>query len=369
MDNLLNDGNFDAIIVGAGPGGAATAKALTQKGFNAVILEKRRLPRHKCCSGLLFGESQVLLKEYFGGLPPEELYCKPKIINASNVVGYEEGRGFYEWYWEWPKKKISFPRDYLNIWRDKFDFWLARQSGAEILNPCAFKGFSLERDMVIVKANKGKESIKLRGKYLIGADGASSKIRDILDPDFKKTYMEVLVYQVYYRYQPMGLLQDHFYVFKNFSPHALLGGLHKKDDLLAIPVVVPKGVNPRPCMEDLKNFLRKKFNLKVGKPVRQESTFMNSISFTSKFCQGRERVLLVGDAAGLIHMNGSGIDTALDSGYQAGMAVARAIKTGGDAVNLYYDQTQDIRDHIGECNKHQQMFPVSFLSADGQPCG
>jgi flavin-dependent dehydrogenase len=77
---------------------------------------------------------------------------------------------------------------------------------------------------------------------------------------------------------------------------------------------------------------------------------------TVNFHQGRGKVLLVGEAAGLLHMNGSGIDTSIDSGYRAGGAIAEALKNDVDAWQLYYDRTRDIRDHIEECSKHQQMF-------------
>ncbi len=85
---------YDVIIIGSGPAGSSAAKSLTQWGLKTLILEKEQLPRYKCCSGVLFGEAQALLQKYFGGLPPEEVYCTPKIINASNVQVYKEGEGF-----------------------------------------------------------------------------------------------------------------------------------------------------------------------------------------------------------------------------------------------------------------------------------
>ena len=87
--------SYDVIVIGSGPSGASAAKCLTQKGLTTLILEKEKLPRYKCCSGVLFGEAQELLKKYFGGLPSEELYCKPKVLKESNVKGYRENEGFF----------------------------------------------------------------------------------------------------------------------------------------------------------------------------------------------------------------------------------------------------------------------------------
>ncbi len=98
------ENEYDVIVIGSGPAGSSAARALVQCGLKTLILEKKKLPRYKCCSGVLFGEAQALLKKYFGELPPEEFYCKPKVINASDILVYREGEGFSQWYWEWPKK-------------------------------------------------------------------------------------------------------------------------------------------------------------------------------------------------------------------------------------------------------------------------
>ena len=47
MDNTT----FDAAVVGAGPGGALTAYFLSCRGLKTLVIEKKRLPRHKPCAG------------------------------------------------------------------------------------------------------------------------------------------------------------------------------------------------------------------------------------------------------------------------------------------------------------------------------
>jgi flavin-dependent dehydrogenase len=347
---------YDVVIIGSGPTGSSAARSLTQLGLKALILEKEKLPRYKCCSGVLFGEAQELLKEYFGGLPPEEIYCKPKVINASNIQVYREGEGFSQWYWEWPKKNQVFSKDYLNIWRDRFDHWLVLKSGATIIDDCPFKGFELENEKIKVFAGRTGKEIVFRGKYLIGADGGNSKVRDILDPEFKKSYQELTVNQVYYEYESLGIDADKWYLFYVPELGDANGSVHIKDDLLTLCVGTLDGKNLKKYMENFIAFLEKKYNTKAGKFVRQEGCVINTMFITGSFHQGRGKVLLAGEAAGLLHMNGSGIDTSLDSGYRAGKAIAEAIKNGTNAWQLYHDQTKDIRDHIKECAKHQQMF-------------
>ena len=48
---------YDAVVVGAGPAGAAAAKALCEAGRRVLLVERFRLPRYKSCSGILIKKS------------------------------------------------------------------------------------------------------------------------------------------------------------------------------------------------------------------------------------------------------------------------------------------------------------------------
>ena len=41
----MDQGDADVLVVGAGPGGAATAHALAQTGLDVLLLEKTAFPR------------------------------------------------------------------------------------------------------------------------------------------------------------------------------------------------------------------------------------------------------------------------------------------------------------------------------------
>ena len=40
---------FDAVIVGAGPAGSATAIGLARRGYNVALIDKQNFPREKLC--------------------------------------------------------------------------------------------------------------------------------------------------------------------------------------------------------------------------------------------------------------------------------------------------------------------------------
>jgi flavin-dependent dehydrogenase len=52
----MNDTVFDAVVVGAGLGGAVAALSLAQRGARVALIEAARLPRHKVCGEFLSPE-------------------------------------------------------------------------------------------------------------------------------------------------------------------------------------------------------------------------------------------------------------------------------------------------------------------------
>lgn len=64
----------DVLIVGASLAAAAAAKRTVDAGLETVILERKELPRHKICSGILSPRGHRFLLEIFGPLPREVLH-------------------------------------------------------------------------------------------------------------------------------------------------------------------------------------------------------------------------------------------------------------------------------------------------------
>ena len=49
----MNVRQVDVLVIGGSLAAAATAKRLTDAGYETVVLERKKLPRHKICSGIL----------------------------------------------------------------------------------------------------------------------------------------------------------------------------------------------------------------------------------------------------------------------------------------------------------------------------
>ena len=112
---------YDAVVVGAGPAGAAAAKALCEAGRRVLLVERFRLPRYKSCSGILIKKSLGLVKQYFGEEVPSAVCCAP--VENRGMIFTDDKGGEY-----------AFRQEGRNVWRGAFDGWLvakAAESGAE----------------------------------------------------------------------------------------------------------------------------------------------------------------------------------------------------------------------------------------------
>ena len=345
---------YQVIIVGSGPAGAACAKALKDENIEVLIIEKEELPRHKICSGILFGQTQVLLKQYFGTLPSEEVYCEPKIIKASNIQEWNREKGFLTYVWELPKDGQSFPQNYYNVWRNTFDFWLLNESGAEYKDTCMFQGYSTHNNKIRVDVSlKNKGNGFLYCSYLVGADGGNSPLRKTLDSSLNKQGNEVVIYQTYYRILDMGSLEDaHWYVFFESQIGDMLSCVHRKDEFLTLCVGGLKGRNLKESMEKFKTFLAENFHVVLSDRERGEGCVLRPpLPFL-----GKDKVVLTGEAAGLMYLNGEGISAALDSGYHAGKTIAQGIKKGGNVLEIYKKNTEEIVRHVKLCSQRLHFF-------------
>lgn len=355
---------YPVIIVGAGPAGSACAKALKNEGINPLIIEKNNLPRHKTCSGILFGQTQALLKEYFAQTVPASVCCRPEIIKASDIQEWINGKGFCTYQWEIPKDGQSFSSEYINVWRDKFDHWLLKQSGAVYRDNCLLYNFSDEGNKVTVEVlykNESGTHTKHKSQtpnlascsYLIGADGANSKVRGRLDPLWNKSAPKIIIYQAYFIFLDIGnLKQGQWNVFFEPDIGDILCSAHCKDDLITLCVGGFKGRNLKNSMEKFKTLLSDKFGVVFGQEERWEGCVVRAAEPNL----GRGRVILTGEAGGFMYLNGEGISAAIDSGFRCGKAVAYALKENKSAVDIYNNNTTDLLVHMNMCTKQTHFF-------------
>ena len=118
----LSASKYDVIVVGGGPGGSAAAKRCAEHGLKVLLLEKRKRPRHKVCSGWLMGSfTQKIVDRVFGPVPLNVLNDPPHL--SGFMIHAPGGKR------EIVEGKIP------QAWRKDLDYWMnqkASEAGVEI---------------------------------------------------------------------------------------------------------------------------------------------------------------------------------------------------------------------------------------------
>ena len=158
----------DIIIVGAGPGGSATAKFLAERGYDVILYEKRQeigAPK-RCAEGISLGGLERLKLN-----PPAN--CIRQKINGARI--YAPNGKFVE---------IDYGKDNGYILERKlFDKWLAEEAarkGAKIQAKTYIKEVLKEDGKIVgVKGEFIGKEFSEKCKVLVAADGIESKISKI----------------------------------------------------------------------------------------------------------------------------------------------------------------------------------------------
>ncbi len=326
---------YDVVIVGAGPSGAAAARGLVNEGLKVLVIEKKRLPRYKMCSGIIFKKAQDITEKYFGKIP-QSAYVTPNILKG---VRFWFANGHYA---DWPFSKEGSGAP--NIWRSEYDYWLITNSGAEIRDYWSLKRFKDSGGCITVEcySEAGKKTETIQCRYLVSAEGSMSVIRAGLDPEFERGLKWFVAYQNYYE-GDSDLDPLYYNGFLDSEYGDVYAWFSVKDGLQVFGTAVRKGVKINSFLDNYTEMLKKRFGLKLGTLIRKAGCQGNDMCTTGRFYLGRGNVLLVGEAAGFLNAFGEGISCALSTGLFAAEAITKGIKSDGNVLSLYTELTTQER--------------------------
>jgi geranylgeranyl reductase family protein len=149
---------YDAIVIGAGPGGSTAAYHLAKAGVRTLLLEKAKLPRFKACGG---GISALLAET----LPVD---ISSSIRATTNFIQFT-----YYGNADPVQVQLNCPLYLVN--RPDFDDQLAQaaaNSGAQLLEECSVSDVRKSLAEYAVQTDKGY----FYADYVIAADGVHSAI-------------------------------------------------------------------------------------------------------------------------------------------------------------------------------------------------
>ncbi len=296
--------HYDVAVVGGGPAGAATARELGRQGVRVALLERERLPRYKTCGGGLVHRALR-----YGELDASTV--AERVCNSAALYFHDIGKRF--------TARSDFPLIALTM-RDRLDYQLvemATAAGAELLASCRVTGLEQNGGPVRLVTERGA----LTADYVVAADGALGEVAKLAGWQDDRHMIPALEYEL--------PVEDH--VMERFAhePRFDVGTIplgyawvFPKASHLSVGVLsVQRGA--RALREHLERYLSL-----LGIPLDARATrhgYVIPVRPRSRLL-ARDRILLVGDAAGLADpVTAEGISFALKSGLLAARAVA-----GGD---------------------------------------
>jgi len=169
---VSSDEHADIIVVGAGPGGSATAHALAQTGLDVLLLEKTAFPREKVCGDGLTPRAVKSLVEMGVDTSVENGFIRNR---GLRIIG-----GDVTLELPWPEL-ASYPDYGLVRPRLDFDELLARtaqKAGARLHEQTNVTGPVVEKGRVmgVTARTPDRTEVTYRAPITIACDGSSARL-------------------------------------------------------------------------------------------------------------------------------------------------------------------------------------------------
>lgn len=291
----------DVAVVGAGPAGCSAALALAQSGHTVVLIEKAALPRYKTCGGGLLHRAYKLL-------PPAVATVVERQFNSVALNFLGTSRNF--------TVNRAQPIVHMTM-RAELDCLLARAAaaaGARVVESCPVRQLDEQPEYIELRT----DTETFRAKFVIAADGVYSATARAAGWPALPALAPALEYEIY----PAEGDFSRFSHVPRFDFNAIAAGyawVFPKRTHLSVGIVSTQRVSNE-LQNRLADYLRFLGLHRVEK-VERHGYLIPIMPRREPLARGR--VLLVGDAAGLVDpVMAEGISHAILSGQLAATALS-----------------------------------------------
>lgn len=327
---------YDLAIIGAGPAGSTVARLLGNR-YRILVVDKRDLdqpissnmPRPgqtKCCGGLLAPDAQRMLARFGLGIPANILE-NPQIFIVRTIDLNTRNEQYYQ-------------RHYLNMNREAFDRWLVSliPGNAACRFQTVLNGIHDQGDHFTVHLSSNGQSYEEQARFIIGADGAFSKVRRLIEP--------VSTIPAYISIQEW---------FETLTPSPCFSAVFDSEitDFYCwtIPkegsLIVGAALKPGPGAIAKFQLLKTKladYGFSLQKSTKKEGCHLLRPASVSQLILGQGRIALIGEAAGWISPSSAeGLSYAMHSAW----LLAETLSEGtGDFIKRYRRKSIHLQTNI-----------------------
>ena len=299
---------YDALIVGAGPAGGYLAYHLARAGLKVLAIDKAKFPRDKTCGGGISQKTLALIE--FDLTPVIRRRISGAYLtyqNRDTMVKDLPGRGG------------------AAVLRSEFDWYILQQAiarGAEFIGETNYESARQVSDHLEVLTSRGR----FLAKYLVGADGVYSRVRNIAFGHDLVSYAPAVEALIFVPANILEKFQNRVVFDFGGMPNGY-GWIFPKDNHLNVGVF---SIYPRKeISRDLKRFMSFYATLHASTRI-EYSGFAIPLKNRKQQFQ-KAGILLVGDAAGFAEsFYGEGIYFALKSA-----------RVASEAIQLAFDRPTD----------------------------
>ena len=318
---------FDAIVVGAGPGGCAAAIQLVKAGWDVALLDKAAFPRDKVCGDFISPRS-IRVLENLGALPAVEAANPNKITGASM---YLNGQHVTSGVIPQVEALNGFGYTLPRFTFDEILFRHAQRLGVETVENCRVDDFSTESEWATVHAIEAGKQVTRRARLVIAADGAHSILAKRLGNENRSSKARIVALRAYYEQIGGDETQaEIFFDAQYFPGYAWIfptGNGRANVGLGVVQDVYQRyDINLK---EQLQRWIEHDPNVRARLGQASMDGRVVGWPLTTYRSDARnfgERILFVGDSGSFIDpINGEGIHTALESASIAAAVADQAL--------------------------------------------
>jgi len=310
------EGEYDIIVIGAGPGGSGAALAAAKNGAKVLVLEKRQevgAPK-RCGEGL----SRSTLKRM--GIEKDDKWIRREMIGATCYapngkrvrVDYKDG-----------------PEGYV-VERKIFDKYLAEKAaevGAKILAKAEVTGLLKEDGKICgVEMEFEDERRKVRAKIVIAADGVESKVAREAGLNTTLKLVDIAS-GAQFEMANVDIDPDRIemYFGNEIAPWGYVWIFPKGEKTANVGIGVRKPYAKERAIDYLKRFVESRPGLRKGSIIEVNSGGVPVGGLMENMVT--DNFMVVGDAAHQVNaIHGGGMGEAWLAGKIAGEVAAQAIK-------------------------------------------
>ncbi len=338
----------DVLIAGGGPAGSALAFHLAKKGLKIIVAEAERFPRDKICGD---GVSPIALCE-LDAMGIKE-WKKFSLANEISKVGLfiKDDKVFINL-----SKPEHLPFHARIIPRMELDNWIyetAKKAGAHYLEDTRLINYTITDSGVTAQVKHNLTIKQIKAKVIVGADGSSSSVSRQLQGSKHADEFQLLGLRAYYEningptnrvdiYFTGESFPGIFWLFPKGATGANIG-------MACISSTLPhKPANIKNLLAGhLENNPDIKERIGNGNAEGKIDGWILKFFNPNSILTGN-RILLVGDAAGLINpLSGDGIQYALLSARWAAEILYDCFKQDDLSANALFNYRKKVDKELG----------------------